>query len=70
MLFCFRTSEDEVMGFYRRTLRIPRTELVSNDKVLKKVQPKRLHIFRNRKRQSTSLGHMMEKEDLENVTLT
>ena len=59
------------MWFYRRMLRISWTEHATNEEVLRRAGAKRKLINTTKKRQLQFLvGHVMRKEDLENLTLT
>ena len=58
------------MWFYRRMLKIPWTDHVTNEEVLKKIGTKRKLLTSVRKRLLEFLGHVMRKESLENLTLT
>ena len=58
------------MWFYRNILRVPWTEHVSNNEVLKKIETKRKLIFNTEKSQLKFLGYIIRKESLENLILT
>ena len=58
------------MWFYRRMLRISWTEHVTNEEVLTRAGTKRELMMTIRQRQLRFLGHVMRKDELENVVLT
>src|ERR1041385_1911783 len=58
------------LWFYRRMLRIAWTEHASNVNVLRKAKAKRELVINIRKRQLKFLGHIMRKEDLEEIIVT
>ena len=58
------------LWFYRRMLRIPWTDRVTNVDVLTRVARERTLLRTIQKRQLQFLGHIMWKEGLENHTLT
>ena len=51
-------------------LKIPWTDHVTNEEVLKKIGTERKLLLAVRKRQLEFLGYVMRKESLENLTLT
>ncbi|GFO06013.1 endonuclease-reverse transcriptase [Plakobranchus ocellatus] len=60
------------MCFLRRMLRIPWTAKKTNERVLNEANKRRSLVrnIRKRKRQSTSLGHVMRREKLEHLVTT
>ena len=58
------------MWFLRRMIRIPWTDRVSNEEVLKRAKVKRQLMKVIRKRQMQFLGHIMRCEGMENLVLT
>ena len=58
------------MWFYRRILRIPRTALETNEKVLQKTNQKRNLLRCIEKRQLKFVGHVIRKEKIENLALS
>ena len=58
------------MWFYRRMLRISWTEHMSNEEVLAKAGTRRKLVVTIRKRQLQFLGHVLRKEELEDVAIT
>ena len=58
------------MWFYRRMLRISWTDHMSNEEVLAKAGTRRKLVVTIRKRQLQFLGHVLRKEELEDVAIT
>ena len=58
------------MWFFRRILRISWTDRVTNEEVLRRAGVKRTLLKVIRKRQLEFLGHVMRKEQLENLSIT
>ena len=58
------------MWFLRRMMKIPRTDNVSNEEVLRKAGVQRKMIREMLIRQLKFMGHITRKEGLENLTLT
>ena len=58
------------MWFYRRMLRISWTDHMSNEKVLAKAGTRKKFVETIRKRQLQFLGHVLRKEELEDMAIT
>lgn len=58
------------MRFYRKIVRIPVTECIRNEKVLREIEAKRRLMLSTRKRQLILLGYIIRENGLENLTLT
>ena len=58
------------MWFLRRMLRIPWTDHITNEEVLRKAGCQRKLMFNIRKRQLLFLGHVIRKEGLEELVLS
>lgn len=58
------------MFFFRWLMKIPQTEHVGNEEVLRKLETQKTLVFRIRKRQLKFLRHIITKEGIENLTPT
>jgi ribosomal 50S subunit-associated protein YjgA (DUF615 family) len=58
------------MWFWRRMLKVPWTEKITNKNILKQVNEKRKTIKELRKKQSRFIGHILRKGKFENIVTT
>jgi hypothetical protein len=58
------------MWFWRRTLKVPWTDKITNEDILKQVKEKRKPIKKLRKKQSRFIGIILRKGKLENIITT
>jgi ribosomal 50S subunit-associated protein YjgA (DUF615 family) len=58
------------MWFWRRMLKVPWTDKITNEDILKQVNEKRKTITELRKKQSRFIGHILRKGKLENIVTT
>ena len=58
------------MWFWRRMLKVPWADEITNENILKQVNEKRKTIKELRQKQSGFIGHILRKEKLENIVTT
>jgi hypothetical protein len=58
------------MWFWRRMLKVPWTDKITNENILKQINEKRKTIKELRKKQSGFIGHILRKGKLENIVTT
>jgi hypothetical protein len=58
------------MWFWRRMLKVPWTDKITNENILKQINEKRKTIKELRKKQSRFIGHILRKGKLENIVTT
>jgi hypothetical protein len=58
------------MWFWKRMLKVPWTDKITNENILKQVNMKRKTIKELGKKQSRFIGHILRKGKLENIVTT